>query len=893
MTVSLKHLVTATGTDAGNGQIGKAQWNDEHALTLASQKLLGRASAGTGSVEEIDLTAAGRALLDDPDATAQRATLGLGSMAEQNANSVAITGGSIANSTITNATITGGTITGISPIPVSSGGTGGANAATARTNLGLNTTANQTYIAAGGVARPVPSKLGDIVSVKDFGAVGNGVADDTVAIQAAVNAVISATNGGSVLFPAGTYKITDTITINRSTNLVGESIQGTNIHLFVSTPKPAFYFDGTANIHFGGGVSNMWIRCDLGAVSGDGIKLKATTPAAITTAAIRDVVVYGARDGVVLEGTSANEVYLNTVENVKVVGTALSGGGANSLRYGFYVNGASYNSFRNCEATNVGNAGWGFYISGVGTTFDNITTDGVAFINCAFGSINQWTVETIQATTPVVSEALNIVAALSVSNVTLIDVANAKCNTGVKIYSYTTLNNLRIDSVGSVYPSYPVALDAGSSGVLSNCTGYKTFFIEQYTSASVLNNWTFLNSPDFTRLSVRQSVVNVKNFGAVGDGIADDAAAIQAAIDAAAAAGGGTVVVPEGTYLCNSQIVHKVNVSVSGVGGTTIKKGFNGDLWSIAVSNAQISDISFDGNHGTYTGKGVVCSGGASCYRPVINNVIFSSFTDTHVEFTANSGESAIVTECRFSPGAGQTDARYIHINGPDTGATFRVISDCTCELGYVQVNGGQDVSISNSVFKRIETDANCNLVFVQNVRWANLGAPMTIYGGTYVVNCSFAGDVTLDNTFGGVYIGNQQSTGTFTNNALGSTVIARDGAGGKNYLLGRLAAFYLPSGTERIQTGRMANVASANQTLTVGGSARTINVTGPLTGNVVYTLSGTDAINGDRFRIVRATSATGAFTIDVGGLKSLSVGQWCDIEYNGSTWYLTAFGSL
>lgn len=101
MTVSLKHLVTATGTDAGNGQIGKAQWNDEHALTLASQKLLGRASAGTGSVEEIDLTAAGRALLDDPDATAQRATLGLGSMAEQNANSVAITGGSIANSTIT------------------------------------------------------------------------------------------------------------------------------------------------------------------------------------------------------------------------------------------------------------------------------------------------------------------------------------------------------------------------------------------------------------------------------------------------------------------------------------------------------------------------------------------------------------------------------------------------------------------------------------------------------------------------------------------------------------------------------------------------------------------------------------------------------------------------
>lgn len=50
----------------------------------ATDRILGRSSAGAGSVEEITCTAAGRALLDDADAAAQRATLGLGTLATQN-----------------------------------------------------------------------------------------------------------------------------------------------------------------------------------------------------------------------------------------------------------------------------------------------------------------------------------------------------------------------------------------------------------------------------------------------------------------------------------------------------------------------------------------------------------------------------------------------------------------------------------------------------------------------------------------------------------------------------------------------------------------------------------------------------------------------------------------
>ena len=53
MVVSLKHTTEAVGTDAGNGEIRKAEWNEEHTLTLATARLLGRTTAGTGVAEEI------------------------------------------------------------------------------------------------------------------------------------------------------------------------------------------------------------------------------------------------------------------------------------------------------------------------------------------------------------------------------------------------------------------------------------------------------------------------------------------------------------------------------------------------------------------------------------------------------------------------------------------------------------------------------------------------------------------------------------------------------------------------------------------------------------------------------------------------------------------------
>lgn len=59
----------------------------------------------------------------------------------------------------------------------------------------------------GGILRKMGDKAGDIVSVKDFGATGDGSTDDTTSVQAANDAASAA--GKQLYFPAGTYKVSN------------------------------------------------------------------------------------------------------------------------------------------------------------------------------------------------------------------------------------------------------------------------------------------------------------------------------------------------------------------------------------------------------------------------------------------------------------------------------------------------------------------------------------------------------------------------------------------------------------------------------------------------------------------------------------------------------------
>ena len=78
----------------------------------------------------------------------------------------------------------------------------------------------------GAVNRAINLKLAETISVKDFGATGDGVTDDTTAITNAIASV--STLGGDVLFPVPSvaYKVTTTISLPAGVRLIG---QGANV----------------------------------------------------------------------------------------------------------------------------------------------------------------------------------------------------------------------------------------------------------------------------------------------------------------------------------------------------------------------------------------------------------------------------------------------------------------------------------------------------------------------------------------------------------------------------------------------------------------------------------------------------------------------------------------
>lgn len=126
----------------------------------------------------------------------------------------------------------------------------------------------------GAVIRNVRDRLRETVSVKDFGAKGDGVSDDTAAIQAAVDAVFAA-GGGTVYLPSGTYLVTSIAKVWTSAitlNIKGAGKRSTRLRKLGGATAPVLELSSVPGVlETYSEISDLWV--DGNNVAAAGIRL--------------------------------------------------------------------------------------------------------------------------------------------------------------------------------------------------------------------------------------------------------------------------------------------------------------------------------------------------------------------------------------------------------------------------------------------------------------------------------------------------------------------------------------------------------------------------------------------------------------------------------------------
>jgi parallel beta-helix repeat protein len=308
---------------------------------------------------------------------------------------------------------------------------------------------------------------------------------------------------------------------------------------------------------------------------------------------------------------------------------------------------------------------------------------------------------------------------------------------------------------------------------------------EGYKSSS----WVSLTASDI-------ACINVKDYGAVGDGATDDATAYQNALNAAAT-GEKCVVIPEGTYIIGTTLTIDDDVTFRGIGWGSILKA-KSTLPGAILTNKNhhpgqnqyvtISDLYLDGNK----------TARATGYCLHFNNLQWSRITNVKIENSPSygiylDGSSAFCDEIAFTNCLfryNENSGIYFYVSSANMMVNCSFFSNnMVTGYGAVSINGGSQnvingcsimsnhlhgVFLSNSYSNIVKgcttinnkhhgiylgTNANDNVV-TNNTCDGNSSGASGVYSGIVLEGAALRNVVNGNRSYNGLYTSNTQKHG-------------------------------------------------------------------------------------------------------------------------------------
>lgn len=321
----------------------------------------------------------------------------------------------------------------------------------------------------GAVERTVQSKLRDVVSVKDFGAKGDGVTDDTAAFTAAQGS--SLYSNRLIYVPTGTYKLNN-LRLKSGAVFVGDGYTSTIIQQ-ANTTNPAVYglADATTGQLVSCGLLKMRFK-GLGTAGAPAVKLQATAPFVVSFGDY-DFHAESVSTALELVVAGANEVYSNKF-NVVCIGAASTA----------FITEGVYNEYR-LEAVLCA-SGKMLQDTSLKSTFYYCVGDGTLDFGGQMCTAINPTVETIAAASAFDNCAFRVSGYdNTLINPVVAEVESAKAPNAFNVFNNHVLINPRI--IGTNKPAYPFVFSTlGSTTTLIGGNSVSPNKIETYTNVSTV-----------------------------------------------------------------------------------------------------------------------------------------------------------------------------------------------------------------------------------------------------------------------------------------------------------------------------------------------------------------------------------------------------------------------